>query len=200
MRTMILAFTVIFTASALVPTALTAQDPDPERGGEARIQATLDAAARTGIPLSLLESKLQEGRAKGVADVRIAAALDARLEALIRARETMEQGGVESMSAGDLSVAADALEAGVSESALLGLQTSMPGENRAVAIAVLSSLVRLGEGSETALARVRTALEGGPGALADLRTETSAMLRARGLVPPVDLDAVVGVGGGLGIG
>lgn len=195
MRIMTLALMTV--TMTLVPAGLTGQD---ERSAAARIQATMEAAAESGIPLSLLQSKVEEGRAKGVAEARIAAALDARLEALTRARETMARAELEGVTAGDLSVAADALEAGVSESALVELQASAPGESRAVAIAVVSSLVRLGQGSQDALVRVQTALEGGPGALAELRAETSAMLRARGLAPPVNLDAVVGVGAGVGIG
>lgn len=195
MRIMTLALMTV--TMTLVPAGLTGQD---ERSAAARIQATMEAAAESGIPLSLLQSKVEEGRAKGVAEARIAAALDARLVALTRARETMARAELEGVTAGDLSVAADALEAGVSESALVEIQASASGESRAVAIAVVSSLVRLGQGSQDALVRVQTALEGGPGALAELRAETSAMLRARGLAPPVNLDAVVGVGAGVGIG
>lgn len=195
MRIMTLALMTV--TMTLVPAGLTGQD---ERSAAARIQAIMEAAAESEIPLSLLQSKVEEGRAKGVAEARIAAALDARLEALTRARETMARAELEGVTAGDLSVAADALEAGVSESALVEIQASAPGESRAVAIAVVSSLVRLGQGSQDALVRVQTALEGGPGALAELRAETSAMLRARGLAPPVNLDAVVGVGAGVGIG
>ncbi|HZD04019.1 MAG TPA: hypothetical protein VE173_03850 [Longimicrobiales bacterium] len=196
MRTM----TLVLVTLMSIPAGLLAQDPGQEQSPAARIQATMETAAEAGIPVSLLESKLEEGRAKGVAEARIAAALNSRLDALIHARETMQRGQLEGITAGDLSVAADALEAGVSESALLGVQTSAPGESRVVATAVLSALVRLGRASEEALTRVRAALEGGPGALADLRAETAGMLRARGLVPPVGLEAGVGVGAGRGVG
>lgn len=167
---------------------------------ETRIAASLDAAVEAGIPVQLIESKLQEGRAKQIPAERIAAAVEARLDALVRARDAMARANVENVSAGDLSVGADALEAGVSETALIAIQTSAPQERRAVAIAVLAALVELGNVPDVALERVQAALGNGPAGLADLRARTLAELRARGGGPPVDLDAAARIDAALSLG
>lgn len=167
---------------------------------ETRIAASLDAAVQAGIPVELIESKLQEGRAKQIPSDRIAAAVEARLDALVRARDAMVRGNVENVSAGDLSVGADALEAGVSETALIAIQTSAPQERRAVATAVLAALVELGNVPDVALERVQAALGNGPAGLADLRARTLAELRARGGGPPVDLDAAARIDAALSLG
>jgi hypothetical protein len=121
---------------------------------QARIEAALSAATNAGIPVELLQSKVAEGRAKGVSEVRIAAAVEARLKGLQRAAAVMQRTEVEHASSADLAVAADALEAGVSETALIKLSNSAPAERRAVAIATLTGLVQLGHASDRALERV----------------------------------------------
>jgi hypothetical protein len=178
MRSMIL----LITAVALLPAGLLAQDRG--MGAERRVQAVMDAAARAELPLSLLQSKIDEGRAKGVSLERIATALEARLEGLLRAQAVLAGGEVHAPSVGDIAVTADALEAGVSEVALLQIQSTSPGDRRVVATAVLAALVQLGHVPEHALAQVRTALSRGPGALANLRSETARQMRARGIRMP----------------
>ncbi|HEX7091935.1 MAG TPA: hypothetical protein VF192_17595 [Longimicrobiales bacterium] len=153
-----------------------------EKGGnaEARIQAAMEAAVRANIPVSLLESKAKEGEAKGVPAERIAAAVEARLEALMRAQDVLDKAGVEIANEGELLLAAEALRAGVSETALIEVSKAASGEQRAVATAVLTDLVRLGIASPTALARVSAALAGRAESLVNLRAEAAASLRARG--------------------
>jgi len=173
--------TLLTVALALAPVGGVAQDGG--QGAEARVQAVMDAAAKADIPLSLLQSKIDEGRAKGVSMERIATALEARLDGLTRAQEVLSSGGVEGASEGDLAVTADALEAGVSEAALLRIQSTAPGERRMVATAVLSALVQLGHLPDEALTRVQAALQRVPDALASLRAETAHELNARGRGP-----------------
>ncbi len=191
---------VIFgLALATLPAALDAQQADPA----ARIDAALGTAARAEIPVSLLESKVQEGRAKGVAEARIAGAVEARLEALLRARGALTRGGARGMTAGDLSVAADAIQAGVSESAMVDVMTRVPAQRRAVATAVLTELVELGVASDVALSRVHAAIAQGGEALVNLPAQASERARGqirgrRGVAPPVEVEA--GVRGGLGRG
>jgi hypothetical protein len=144
----------------------------------------MDAAARASVPLSLLQSKIDEGRAKGVSMERIATALEARLEGLLRAQAVLAEGKVDAPSVGDIAVTADALEAGVSEVALLQIQSTSPGDRRVVATAVLTALVQLGHVPEHALARVQTALSRGPESLANLRSETARQMRGRGIHMP----------------
>jgi hypothetical protein len=179
---------VIWSAVALVvlPTAAQAQSEHANHGAavsaEARTQAAVGTALEAGIPVSLLESKIAEGRAKGVSMERIAIAVETRLEALLRARTALQRARLETTTVGDLSVAADAVQAGVSESALVEISQRAPQERRAVAVAVLANLVALGHGSEHALGQVRVALGRGPDALLNLQARTSSELQARGAV------------------
>lgn len=180
MRTSTLYLTALM---ALAPAALAAQDA----GSTARVDATLDAAVEAGIPVALLERKIAEGRAKGVPMERIAAAVEARLTALTQARSALVEAGLQSTTEGELSVAADAVQAGVSGAALATIAGTAPEERRAVAIAVLSELVTSGQIPEQAAARVQAALSAGPEALANLRSGGGA-------------NGAVGVGAGAGAG
>lgn len=147
--------------AVLLPAAGHAQSPDE------RIGSAMTRAQETGIPVWLLESKIQEGQAKGVPMDRIAAAVEARLSGLSRAAAAMQgvPGGVD---AGQLSVGADALGAGVNEAVLAEIAGSATGEHRAVAIAALTHLVQQGTVPGEALLRVQDALARGPAALANL--------------------------------
>lgn len=186
---------------ALAPAALSAQDSTATTGAgaDARVEAALETAANAGIPVSLLERKIAEGKAKGVPMERIAAAVENRLDALVKARDAMTKAGLESTTEGELSVAADAVQGGVSQTALATISQSAP-QDRAVAIAVLTDLVTLGQASERALTQVQTALARGPEALANLRAEAAAGLQANGDVGggPDAGGAGVQVGAGAG--
>lgn len=164
------------TASGAASAAAQATTP------QARIDAAMQTAVEAGIPASLLESKVSEGKAKGVAMERIAAAVEARLEGLTRAQNALQKAGVGAYSEGELLVASEALSAGVSENALISVTTKAPAERRAVATAVLTDLVRLGYDEGAASARLDGALSSGPEALVNLRAEAAASLRARGLI------------------
>lgn len=162
----------------------TAQTP------EARIEAALAAAAEARIPVELIESKIAEGKAKGVAMNRLAAAVEARLAGLQRAAAALAQAGVEVQNAGQLAVTADALAAGVSENAVVTISREAPAERRTVAIAVLADLVRLGHANDQALARVNAALSSGA-ALANLHAEAASQLRLGGLRSTLDAAGIV---------
>ena len=107
---------------------------------------------------------MAEGKAKGVPLERIAAAIERRESSLEQAAQAMK--GHEPVADGDLSVGADAVEAGVSEAVLKAVVDSAPRERRAAAIAAVTELVQRGAAPDTALARVREALKRGPDALA----------------------------------
>lgn len=170
MRTLRLVLAVLAVLAAL-PAVANAQDP------QQRIDAARRRAESAGIPVSLLDGKVAEGRAKGVPMVRIAAVVERRLASLGRAREAMSgTPRTAPISAADLSVGADALEAGVDPAVLGRLAASAPAPQRAVAIAVLTELVSNGETSERALARVAAALARGPEALRQLPGEVAAEL------------------------
>jgi hypothetical protein len=157
------------TALALAPVALFAQDSTSTAGGpDARVHAALETALQAGIPVSLLERKIAEGKAKGVPMDRIAAAVEKRLDALTKAGDALAQGGIEHPSESDLSVTADAVQGGVSATALATISQTAPQDRRAVAIAVLTDLVAQGHTPESALEQVQAALARGPEALANL--------------------------------
>jgi len=159
---------------------------------EARIEAALASAAEAGIPMALIESKIAEGKAKGVAMERLAAAVEARLAGLQRAANALAQAGVGVESAGQLAVTADALSAGVSETAVVRISRDAPAERRTVAVAVLADLVRLGHANDQALARVNAALSSGA-ALANLHAEAASRLRLGGMRSTLDAAGVVRV-------
>ena len=178
----------MIVAGALIPASLQAQTATATaqsqteaqvRTPKARIDAAMHAAARAKIPAALLQSKVAEGQAKHVPPERIAVAVEARLEALVRASETLRRADIEGASQSELAVSADALEAGVSENALITVTRNAPSERRAVAIATLSGLVQLGHASDHALARVSAVL-GSNAALANLQAEVASQLQVGG--------------------
>jgi hypothetical protein len=178
---------------------------------QARIDAALAAAARTDIPVALLSNKVAEGRAKRVPPDRIAAAVEARLTVLLRAAAALRSAQIGAASTADLSVTADALEAGASESAVIRIARSAPPERRVVAVAVMTDLVRLGNSLDAAFARVDAALGANAAlanlqaevaasaALANLQAEVTSQLQIQGLEPTLDptLDPLLDPLGGI---
>src|SRR5688572_16564622 len=135
-----------------------------------RINTALARARQVGIPVALLESKIAEGKAKGVSLDRIAVAIERRQAALERASRALP-GGADMPST--LAVSADAIESGVSDAVLRAVADNAPGDRRNVAIAALTELVKQGHAPEAALERVREALQRGPDALSNLPAEAS---------------------------
>ena len=86
----------------------------------------------------------------------------------------------------------DALDAGVSENAVIRVSREAPAERRTVAIAVLADLVRLGTTSDRALARVSAAVTSSA-ALANLRTEVASQLTLGGLTSTLDAAGAIRV-------
>lgn len=168
---------VVALALTLLPPALPAQEA---REPAARIEAAMRSARAAGLPVSLLESKVAEGRAKGVEPERIAVAVERRLASALRARAAMQR--APRLTAADLAVGAEAIEAGVAPEVLTAMAASAPAEQRAVAVAVLTQLVGLGEPSAAAAARVQQALRNGPEALQRLAGEAAARQQRQG--PP----------------
>lgn len=160
-------FPTLLLMGALVPASLAGQE------AEERIRSALDRATEAGIPTSLLESKVAEGEAKGIATDRIAAAVEHRLGGLTRAQEALA--GVPDTDVDDLAVSADALESGVSEAVLTELATAATPDRRSVAIAALTYLVNAQMAPADALTTVREALERGPAALQNLPARAAGM-------------------------
>jgi hypothetical protein len=156
-------------ALAAVPAALEAQTP------EQRIELARQRAAEAGVPLALLDSKMAEGKAKGVPMDRIAAAIEARAAGLARAANALARRP--DITEPELGLAADALQAGVSETFLAAIAELAPGERRGVAIATLTQLVQLGMAPQHALDSVIEALARGPEALLNLPAQAQAAQR-----------------------
>jgi hypothetical protein len=170
----------------VAPIAAAGQD-DPA----ARIDAARQRAAAAGIPLSLLDSRVAEGRAKGIPDAQIAAVVERRAVALTQARDAMA--AASGLNAADLSAGADAIEAGIGGQTLRSLIAGARSEDRPVAIAVLTYLhqeqgMPVGE----AMAQVRAAMGEGPEALRTLPGRAAAARDRRG--PPAGVGRPDGVG------
>jgi hypothetical protein len=165
---------VVIVALALAGTvAADAQVQPPQE----RIDTALSRARQAGIPVSLLESKIAEGKAKGVSQERIAAAIERREGVLERASQAL-RGAAD--AAASLAVGADAIESGVNEAVLKAVAENAPRDRRNVAIAALTQLVQQGQVPEAALERVRDALKRGPDALANLPGESGSNRRGNG--------------------
>ena len=161
---------------ALAPTGTVATYAQVQPPQE-RINTALSRARQAGIPVSLLENKIAEGKAKGVSQERIAAAIERREAVLERASQALRG---EADAAASLAVGADAIESGVNESVLKAVAENAPRDRRNVAIAALTQLVQQGQVPEAALERVRDALKRGPDALANLPGESGSNRRGNG--------------------
>lgn len=205
-------FSVVLPALLLAAVPLAAQsgsgtsqpsqatpDTTPQSGSaQARIDAAMQAAVKANVPTSLLQSKISEGQAKQVAADRIAAAVEARLNTLLRASTVMGQAGIQNRSAAELLIAGDALQSGVKDSAVVQVYRNASPGRRVVAMAVLADLVRLGVSSEAAFNQVNATLSSSS-ALASLQAEVSSQLRLGGLTSTLDAAGGIGVGGTLRI-
>jgi hypothetical protein len=144
-----------------------------------RINTALARARQVGIPVTLLEAKIAEGKAKGKSLDVIAAAVERRESSLEHASQVMK--GQAGNGEAELSVAADAVDSGVSDAVLRAIADSAPRDRRAIAIVALTQLVQLGHVPEKALDRVKDALKRGPEALINLPAEAG---RGGGQGPP----------------
>jgi hypothetical protein len=163
-------------ALTLAPAQLMGQSPD------ARIEAAKSRATAAGVPVSLLESRVAEGRAKGIPMDRIAAAVERRAASLVAARDAMGRSRRD-ITAADLGAGADALEAGIPANDLRTVIEQARSGERPVAIAVLTYLHETeGLPVDQALARVTSALGKGPDALRALPAQAAAARQRRG--PP----------------
>jgi microcompartment protein CcmK/EutM len=161
-------WTTALVVLALIPATVMAQSP------QERLDTAITHAQEAGIPVSLLQSKIAEGRAKNIPMERIATAVENRLRNLEQAKIAMNRGATD-VDAAQLSVGADAIGAGVSEAVLTQIATSASRDRRAVAVAALTQLVLHGTAPDVALLQVKDALAHGPQALANLAAQAGAV-------------------------
>jgi hypothetical protein len=186
---------IVFAAALLI--ALVRADAALAQTSQERVDTAIARARDAGIPVTLLESKVAEGKAKGIPMDRIAAAVERREAGLEKASQALR--GRTDVTAADLSVAADAVESGVSAAVLKAIADTAPRDRRVVAIAALTELVKQGQVPQAALDRVKDALKRGPDALANLPAQTAAgQARGRGQPDATGSSAGQGRGGGQG--
>jgi hypothetical protein len=161
---------IVFIAALLI--VVVHADAARAQTTQDRIDTAIAHARGAGIPVTLLESKVAEGKAKGISMDRIAAAVERRETALEKASQALR--GRTDVTPADLSVAADAVESGVSAAVLQAIADAAPRDRRVVAIAALTELVKQGQLPEAALDRVKDALKRGPDALANLPAQAAA--------------------------
>src|SRR4051812_19044544 len=181
--------------AAAVLVVLVPADAARAQTTQERIDAAIAHARAAGVPVTLLENKVAEGKAKGIPMDRIAAAVERREGALEKANQALR--GRTDVSAADLSVAADAVESGVSAAVLKAIADTAPRDRTVVAIAALTELVKQGQVSEAALDRVKDALKRGPDALANLPAQAAAS-EGRGNGRPDTAGSSAGEGQGRG--
>jgi hypothetical protein len=187
---------IVVAALLALPSLAGAQTPDAP---DERIAAAKSQALEHGIPVSLLESKIAVGKAKGVSMDRIAEVVERRAAVLERAHDALSRGKErEQPDAGELSAGADALGGGVSEAVLAKIADAAPRDRRAVAIAALTELVAQGIVPERALEQVTAALARGPEALANLPAQAAAARERQGRPEAPGRPAEPGQGGGQG--
>ena len=187
-RNTIVALAVL--ALALAPLPLQAQRPGTPAQ---RIEAAKARAAQAGIPVALLQQRIAEGRAKGVSEERIAAAVERRAAGLARAQDALARRASRT-TPDELSAGADALEAGADGQAIRAVAEAARADERPVALAVLAELVREGVPVDQALARVTAAAARRGDALARLPEQAAAARGRHG--PPAGHGRPARAGGG----
>jgi hypothetical protein len=170
-----------------------------DAAAEARVRAAIEHAASVGVPQVLLERKIAEGRAKGVADARIAAAVERRAEAMARVMTALQRSdpasgrGEASASAAVLMAATDAHELGVDLDGVAAVYASA-GNDRAVALSVLADLVADGRTPQHALVTVQAALARGGNAIVNLGATVPAGRGAAAASIGIGADAAMPTG------
>jgi len=141
----------------------------------------LAAAQAAGVPASILELKVKEGQAKHVPLVRVASAVEERLQALISADVFLRDLVPErTPPTPELTVAADAILAGIELETLARIHRDTPADQRIVAMSVLAEVVRMGIPPDAAATEVRDAVRSGAEALLGLPGRVRARTRDGG--------------------
>ena len=142
---------------------------------QARINAAIEQALSVGIPVSMLESKVAEGRAKGVSMTRIAAAVEHRLDVLTTAQSAIAARGAATSHA-ELAAAASAIDAGAEIADVQEVRGSAKPEQRPAALSLLAELIAEGNVPAQAVKGVQTAIAAQSAALLRLQGQSAAGL------------------------
>ena len=183
-RSLKLALVLAMAPAALVAQSATAQSKAASQSqvaaqgsgdAQARINAAVEQALSVGIPVSMLESKVAEGRAKGVDMTRIAAAVEHRLEVLTTAQSAISARG-SAVSHAELAAAASALDAGADVTDVQEVRESAKPEQRPAALSLLAELIAEGNLPAQAVAGVQTAIAAQSAALLRLQGQSAGGL------------------------
>jgi hypothetical protein len=170
---------------------LVALPGDPRlQPAQAQLQATIDAAEKSGLPAELLIDKVREGLAKGVPAVRIAQVVAGLSTALANARSEATP-YVAHPPAALLKAIADAHALSVSAvevQTVLRASTAKGASTRA--IEVLSDLVQRGFPSAPSARAVAEVASHRPGALAQLAPHAESLAASGGVGRSEALDAL----------
>lgn len=124
---------------------------------DARIQSAMAEARAEGLATALLESRVREGRAKGVSGANIAAAVEQRLSAMLEARQALRGEGLE--ATGELvQLGTIAIESGARARQVAEVAAAFSGRARAQALTRLADLAGSGRLAADATAAVRGAM------------------------------------------
>lgn len=158
---MIRRWMALIAVLVLAPLHAAAQTPTQ------RIETVRARMAQLRIPVELIDSKVAEGRAKGVAMDRIAAAVERRGAGLATAQTALARPGRPADRA-ELAAGADAVDAGIDAGSIRAAAQAAPAGHGAIALAVLTQLHLQGVPVGRALEMVRRAAARGDQAVADL--------------------------------
>jgi len=168
------------------PASLDAQ-ADADTEARLRVDRAMQRARAEGLGTTALEARVREGRAKGIAAARIAAAVEKRLDAMLDVRSTLRARG-DAATESAIGLGAIAVESGASASQVADVTAAFSGQARARALTVLGELAAQGRlGSTVALDAVRAALD--PGADAEAG---AALPAAVGAGAAASVEATVG--------
>ncbi|MDH4043131.1 MAG: hypothetical protein OEY20_10700 [Gemmatimonadota bacterium] len=176
-----LLFAALVGASAMSARTAAAQEPRftgrLSPAARSAVEAVLDSARQTGLPIEPLVDRALEGAAKGAADNLIVGAVRRLAADLGNASAALGLGA----SDDEIAAAASALRAGARAADLTALRERRPGRSVTVAAAVLTDLVALGVPPDTATAAVL--------AMADLADDAGYLAFRRNVERDVALGA-----------
>jgi hypothetical protein len=170
--------TVLVGLMAVLLTPVGLQAQGAEHAAE-RLQEAQARVLQAGIPAGLLESRISEGRAKGLTEERIAEIAERRAAGLLKAQEAIAGNG-RSSSEAELGAGAAALEAGANGEALRAVIQQARENDASVALSVLGELLNQGIPVGHAQERVAAAMLRGGDALANLPQQAAEARERRG--------------------
>ena len=147
------------SASAAVSTTRVTGDAS----ADARIAQSIAGVEARGLSSASLESRVQLGRARGVAPSRIAASVEQRANAIVEASNALRASGQARASLA-VELAADAIESGARASQVTEVALAFGDESRPRALSVLGTLAADGAIGANAVAAVQAGIERGIGA------------------------------------